>query len=44
MLIVLSFASLGYAIYQNENEGKEIADVYYVTPCILAATFVSCPN
>jgi len=39
MLIALSISSVGYAIYQNENQGEDVADVYYVSPCILAVTF-----
>ena len=40
MLIILSIASLGYSIYES-SDGKDIADVYYVTPAVLAVTFVS---
>jgi len=38
MLIILSIASLGYSIYES-SDGKDIADVYYVTPAVLAVTF-----
>ena len=41
MLILLSIAFIGYYGYQSINEGKDIADVYFVTPSVLIATFVS---
>jgi len=41
MLIVLSIFRIGYTVHQEINGGKEIADVYLVTPSVLTATFVS---
>lgn len=40
MLIALSASSLGFSIYQSENQGKTVADVFYVSPAILTITFV----
>ena len=44
MLIGLSVASIAYGIAQTNSEdgwGMYQHDVYIVTPCILAVTFVS---
>ena len=43
MLIILSLCSIGYAVYQSNNDGIEMfkSDVYVVTPSIFAITFVS---
>lgn len=43
LLIILSLCSIGYAVYQSNNDGIEMykSDVYIVTPAILAVTFVS---
>ena len=42
MLILLAISSIVYAAYEVNNDGLDFYNypVYYVTPAILAATFV----
>lgn len=41
MLIILSLINLGYAVVQSNNGAEKYQyAVYYVTPAIMAVTFV----
>ena len=42
MLILLAISSIVYAAYETSNEGLDFYNypVYYVTPAIMAITFV----
>jgi hypothetical protein len=42
MLILLAISSIVYAAYEVNNDGLDFYNypVYYVTPAIMAATFV----